>query len=385
MPGAPLGSEHAAVRRAAAEFASRHLAPAAKRVDAARELDANVLAEARKLGFYGLNVPQEFGGLGLDTVGIALVAAEMGRACGSTALSIFAHNVLCVEHIRRVGSAAQKHRFLPKLASGEWIGAWGLTEPSGGSDVLGMRTRAERTADGWVLNGEKCFITNGSKGSVVIVMARTSSSPKGGVSAFIVPKGTRGFTGLRSHELACMRASDTATLRLEDCRLPAEALLGTEGRAIKEAFGCLDLERVVAGALLTALARECVDRSVAYAKERQAFGKPIAQFQSIYSKLANLDAEAEACDLLWRNAAARRDRGEDFTREAAIAKLHAARLAERAALEAIHIHGGAGLEVTSELERFLRDSLLGPIGGGTSEVQELVIARGLGIEVGLSG
>lgn len=372
-----LSDEHEAIRKAAAAYADAYLAPAAERVDRTRELDPKAVEEARRLGFYGVNVPQEYGGLGLDTIGLGLVASELGRGCGSMALSLLAHTVLAVEHVRAQGTEAQKRAILPKLAAGEWLGAWGLTEPGGGSDVLAMKTTAKPDDDGWILEGEKCFITNGSRGDLVVVTARTPQ----GYGAFAVRKGTPGFSAARSHDLACMRGSDTATLRFEACRVGPDGVLGDPGKALRQSFACLDLERIIAGAMMTAMAREVTRRSVAYAKERTAFGKPIAKFQAIYSKLANLDAAVEASEILWLKAAWRRDRGEPFTREAAIAKLTAARLAQHACLDAIQIHAGAGLEIKSGLDRFLRDSLLGTIGGGTSEIQEMVIARHLGLDI----
>lgn len=372
-----LTEEQRALQRVVAQFADAHLAPKAGEVDAQRRLDPKALEEAKRIGIYGLNVPSEHGGLGLDTVSIGLAAAEMGRACGSTALSLLAHTVLCVEHIRRRGTPEQQRRYLPRLASGEWLGAWGLTEPGGGSDVAAMRTTAEPRGEGWVLNGEKCFITNGSRAEVVVVTARTPQ----GFGAFVVRNGQQGFVGERSHDLACMRGSDTASLRFDDCPVPGEDALGDPGKALKDGFACLDMERVIAGAMLTSMAREMLRRSVGYSKERRAFGRPIASFQSVYRKLARLDAAIEGSENLWLKAAWKRDRGEPFTREAAIAKLTAAELCMHAAHEAIQIHAGAGLETSAGLERVLRDSLLGTIGGGTTEMQELVIARHLGLEV----
>jgi alkylation response protein AidB-like acyl-CoA dehydrogenase len=372
-----LAEEQRALQRAVGAFSDAHLVPHANRMDAERALDPQVLLEAAKLGLYGLNVPAEHGGLGLDTVSMGLAAAEMGRGCGSTALSLLAHNVLCVEHIRRRGTPAQQGRYLPRLASGAWVGAWGLTEPGGGSDVAAMRTTAQPRGEEWVLNGEKCFITNGSKADVVVVTARTPE----GFGAFVVRKGQEGFAAQRSHDLACMRASDTASLHFDDCVVGAEDLLGDPAQALKDSFACLDLERVIAGAMLTSMAREMLRRSVAYSRERRAFGRPIFKFQAVYRKLARLDAAVEAAENLWLKAAWRRDRGEPFTREAAIAKLTAAELAIHAAHEAIQVHGGLGLEAGSGLDRVLRDSLLGTIGGGTTEMQELVIARHLGLEV----
>ncbi|MGQ0536575.1 MAG: acyl-CoA dehydrogenase family protein, partial [Methanobacteriota archaeon] len=252
-----LTEEQRAIQKAAADFADAWLVPNAARMDEARALDPKVLEEAARLGFYGMNVPAEHGGLGLDTVSMGLVAAEFGRACGSTALHLFAHTVLASEHIRRLGSDAQRRAHLPKMARGEWCGAWALTEPGGGSDVTGMRTRAEPDGDGWRITGEKCFITNGSIAGVVVVTARTPD----GYGAFVVRKGAPGFSAARSHELACMRASDTASLHFDGCRVDGAARLGGRG-ALHDALGCLDLERVVAGAMMTAMARELLRRSL---------------------------------------------------------------------------------------------------------------------------
>lgn len=372
-----LTPEQEAIRRTVAQFSDQVLAPQAQRMDEERQFDPKVLREAARIGLYGLNVPEEHGGLGLDTVSMGLAAAELGRVSGSAALSLLAHTVLCVEHIRRRGTPAQQGRYLPGLASGEWLGAWGLTEPGGGSDVLAMKTTARREGDAWVLNGEKCFITNGSRGDVVVVTAKTPQ----GYGAFVVRKGQQGFTAQRSHDLACMPASDTASLHFDDCRVAAQDALGDPGKALKDSFACLDLERIVAGAMLTSMAREMLRRSIVYGKERQAFGRPIARFQAVYGKLARLDVAVEASENLWLKAAWRRDRGEPFTHEAARAKVAASELAIHAAHEAIQVHGGLGLERSTGLDQFLRDALLGTIGGGTTEMQELVIARHLGVEV----
>lgn len=372
-----LTEEQLAVKRTVAAFVDSVVQPAAASMEEQRAFDAKVLQEAARIGLYGLNVPQEHGGLGLDTVSQGLVAGELGRASGSLALSLLAHTVLCVEHLRRRGSPQQQERYLPKLASGEWLGAWALTEPGGGSDVLAMKTTARREGDAWVLDGEKCFITNGSRGDVVVVTARTPQ----GVGAFVVRKGAPGFTAQRSHDLACMRASDTASLHFDGCTVGPEDALGDSGKALKDSFACLDLERVIAGAMLTSMAREMLRRSVAYAKERHAFGRPIGQFQAVYGRLARLQVAVEASEGLWLKAAWRRDRREPFTGEAAVAKVAASELALRAAHDAIQVHGGLGLELATGLERFLRDALLGTIGGGTTEMQELVIARHLGLEV----
>lgn len=373
-----LTEEHRALAQGAAAFARERLAPHVARMDREGWLDETVLAEARKLGFYGLNVPQDFGGLGLDTVGMTLVMSAIGAACGSTALSLGAHTVLPCEHIRRRGTDAQKRAWLPKLASGEWTGAWGLTEPGGGSDVLAMRTTATPDGDGgWVLNGEKCFITNGSKADLVVVTAKTPQ----GFGAFVVTKGTPGFVGRRSHDLACMRASDTASLHFDACRVGKDALLGDPRKGLADSFACLDLERTLFAGVLVAQARVALEKSLAFAREREAFGKPIYKFQSVHAKLARLALEIESAELMWLAAARKRDHGEPFTQESAMAKLAASELAQRAALTAINLHGGAGLEVGTGLERMLRDSLLGTIGGGTTHMQELVIARGLGLDV----
>ncbi len=377
-----ISEEHEALRRAASDFADQWLAPNAAQMDRERDFLPEVLAETKRLGYYGLNVPQEYGGLGLDSVGMALVAGEIGRGCGATGLSLFAHTVLACEHIRRRGTDAQKQEHLPKFASGEWTGAWGLTEPGGGSDVQAMTTRAEPRSDGgWTLNGQKCFITNGVFAEAVIVNARTPQ----GFGAFIVRKGTPGFTAERSHQLACMRASHTSSLFFDNCEIGADALLGDPRKGIIDTFACLGLERIIAGGMLTRMARDLLDRSIAYAQERKAFGRPIAQFQSTYRKLAHIDYQAEAADGLWLKAAWLRDQGLPFEREAAMGKLAAATVHRDAAHMAIDVFAGAGLEDATGLERNLRDSLLGSIGGGTTEMMELILARGLGLDVEAGG
>lgn len=374
---AQITDEHRALRRTVREWADRELAPNAGTWEEQGWLPEGLYEDAGELGLMGLTVPADEGGTGTDTIGTGLALGEVARGDSAAGLSIGAHNVLATQHVARAADGELRERWLPKLASGEALGAWGLTEPGGGSDVLGMSTTVREDDGELVIDGEKCFITNGSRADVAVVVAADEA---GGYSAVLVPSDTSGFEGSREHDLVCMQASDTAVLRFDDARVPTENLLGERGTGIADAFACLNLERVVMAAISTATADQMLERALEYAKEREAFGGPIAGKQAIYSRLARLKTEIEASRGLWLRAATLRERGELDGAQAAQAKLFATELAKQAAFEAVHVHGGAGLEKETGLERGVRDSLLGPIGGGTSEMQEMVIARGLGID-----
>lgn len=375
--GHDLTEDHRVIRETIAEWSQDRLWPNAPEWERERRIPDDVYKEAADLGLMGLSIPEEYGGAGVDTVAFGLAAGEMAKGDSSVALSILAHNTIAANNIVLAGTEDQKEEWLPKMARGDLLGAWALTEPGGGSDVLGMKTVAERDGDAYVINGRKSFITNGSRADVVIVTAVGDE----GFTSFLVPSGTEGFEAERAHELVCMKASDTSMLYFDDCRVPKDNVIGEPGDAIANTFRCLDLERVIGGALLTAGAEKSLEMALDYAKEREAFGSPIAEKQAIYSKLANLWTEVEASRGLWLRAARMRDEGVRYSAAGAQAKLFASELAQRAAREAVQIHGGAGLEKETRIERAVRDSLLGTIGGGTSEIQEMVIARGLGIDV----
>lgn len=371
-----LSKEHRALRRTVEAFADQHVAPNSQAWEEAKRLPDELYAKAGEQGLMGLTVPAEDGGAGADTVGTGLALGALARGDSAAALSIGAHNVLAANHVARTAEGEIRETWLPRLASGEALGAWGLTEPGGGSDVLGMDTTVRQDGDELVLDGEKCFITNGSRADVAVVVAADAA---GGYSAVLVPEATPGFEGSREHDLVCMEASDTAVLRFDGCRVPESHRLGEPGAGIHDAFACLNLERVVMAAISTATAEQALERALEYAQQREA-GSPIAEKQAIYSALARLKTEIEASRGLWLKAASLRDRGQAEGATAAQAKLFATELAKRAAQTAVHVHGGAGLERETGLERGVRDSLLGPIGGGTSEMQEILIARGLGID-----
>ncbi|MCD6553885.1 MAG: acyl-CoA dehydrogenase, partial [Anaerolineae bacterium] len=330
------------------------------------------------LGFLGLPFPEEYGGAGADNVSLAIVMEEIARVCGSTAITLDAHTSLCCEPIYLFGSDAQKQKYLPKLCSGEWIGAFGLTEPGAGSDAGATKTRAVRDGDEWVINGQKCFITNGSIADVVIITAVTDPQRGSrGISSFIVEKGTPGFRPGRDEEKMGLRGSVTSELFFEDCRIPAANLLGKENEGFKQFLTTLDTGRIAIAAMALGLAQGAFERALAYSKERVQFGQPICNFQAIQWMLADMATEIDAARLLIYRAAWLKDRGVRYTKEAAMAKLYTSEMAERVCYKAIQIHGGYGYTKEYEVERMYRDQRLCAIGEGTSEIQRLVIARQL--------
>jgi alkylation response protein AidB-like acyl-CoA dehydrogenase len=380
-----LTDEHRLVRRTVRRWAEEDLAPEAREREERAAIEEAVYERAADLDLMGLLVPAEHGGLGLDTIGTALAVAEMGRGDPAVSLSVGAHNILACYAVDDAGSQDQRARWLPKLASGEALGAWALTEPGGGTDVAGMTTTARRDPDAgtWVLDGEKCFVTNGSRADLVVVTAALEG-PEGGFrghGAFVVEADRPGFEAASSHDVVCMAASDTASMRFEGVEVPEENLLGEPGEGLRYAMRVLDMERVTMGAVFTESARRDVDRALEYAKQREAFGDPIAQRQSVYGTLARLSTRIEAAETLWVRAALAMDGGGSASGPGARAKLMASELAQDAAATAVQVHGGAGLERENEVERSVRDNLLATVGGGTTHVQEMVVARDLGIDV----
>ncbi len=358
------------------EFAARELRPHARRWDAAGTFPEEVVAPLARLGLWGMTVPPEFGGSGIDAVSMALAIEALAWGDGGIALSVAAHNSLCAGHIVRAGSEAQKRRYLPRLASGEWLGAWCLTEPGSGSDAAALGTRAVRRGDRWVLDGTKAFVTQGSLAGVYVVMARTdpSSGPRG-ISAFVVERGTPGLRVGKHEDKLGMRSSDTAEVVLEGCAVPETQMLGAPGEGYRDAMRVLEGGRIGIGALALGLGRAALDASVAYARERRAFGRPIAEFQAIQWMVADMATELDAAELLVMEAAARAQRGAGYRLESSIAKLFASEAASRAAGRAVQIHGGYGFIKDYPVERIYRDVKLCEIGEGTSEVQRLIIAR----------
>ena len=340
--------------------------------------EQQMIRKMAALGFLGLPFPEEYGGAGADNVSLAIVMEEIARVCGSTAITLDAHTSLCCEPIYLFGSEAQKQKYLPKLCSGEWIGAFGLTEPGAGSDAGATKTRAVRDGDEWVINGQKCFITNGSIADVIVITAMTDPQRGSrGISSFIIEKGTPGFRPGRDEEKMGLRGSVTSELFFEDCRIPAANLLGKENEGFKQFLTTLDTGRIAIAAMALGLAQGAFERALAYSKERVQFGQPICNFQAIQWMLADMATEIDAARLLVYRAAWLKDRGVRYTKEAAMAKLYTSEMAERVCYKAIQIHGGYGYTKEYEVERMYRDQRLCAIGEGTSEIQRLVIARQL--------
>ena len=358
------------------EFASTRIRPHVMEWDEAQVFPRELFSELGKLGLMGVLVPAGFGGSGMGYPEYVIVIREIARVCGAVALSVAAHNSLCTGHILQFGSEAQKQRLLPGLASGEWIGAWGLTEPGTGSDAANMRCTARKEDGGWTLNGTKCWITHGISSDVAVVIARTGEAgDPHGMSAFVVERGTPGFSGGKKENKLGMRASETAEMIFEDCRIPGENLLGREGEGFVQALRVLDGGRISIAALSLGIAHGALDASMAYARERRQFGRPISEFQGISFKLADMATGIEAAEALTMQAAALKQAGENVTREAAMAKYYASEVAVQVATEAVQIFGGYGYTKDYPVEKFYRDAKLCTIGEGTSEIQKIVIAR----------
>lgn len=371
-----LSDEQKDLQRTVREFAEREILPHRMEWDEAQAWPGEVLGQLGAMGLLGVLVPSEYGGSGMGYIEYALAIAELARVDGSIGLIVAAHNSLCTNHIYLFGSEAQKRKYLPKLATGEWIGCWSLTEPQAGSDAGGTRTTAEREGEGWRLNGAKTFTTNGNHAQVCVAMAVTGRAQgKHGISAFVVERGTPGFRPGKKENKLGMRASDTSEMIFDDCRVGAEALLGREGEGFVDALQVLDGGRISIAALGLGMAQGAYEAARDYAKERRQFGRAIAEFQGIQWKLADMATEIEAARLLTFHAAWRKDQGETVTKASAMAKLYAGEVAVRAADECVQIHGGYGFIKDYPAEKFYRDAKLCTIGEGTSEIQRLVIAR----------
>jgi hypothetical protein len=374
-----LGREQELVRRTAREFAEAEIAPVIARFDEAEEFPAEIVRKLGELGFLGALIPPEYGGAGLDYVSYALVVEELSRVDGSVGITMWAHNSLCANHIYLFGSEAQRERYLPPLARGEMLGAWGLTEPGSGSDAAALKTTAVEAPDAWVLTGTKALITNASVAGTAVVMARTDPTAVAGhgISAFILERGMAGFRAGQRYRKLGLHASDTAELVLEGVRVPKANLLGEENRGFQDVKGVLEGGRIAMAAMAVGLAQGALDQAVRYAKERQAFGQPIGRFQGIQGMLADLATEVEAARLLTLRAAYDKDRGRPVMAEASMAKVFASEVGMKCATKALQIHGGYGYIREFPIERFFRDVKLCEIGEGTSEVQRTVIARHL--------
>jgi alkylation response protein AidB-like acyl-CoA dehydrogenase len=328
------------------------------------------------LGFLGALVPPEYGGAGLDYISYALIVEELNRGDASVGITMWAHNSLCTNHIALFGSPALRDRYLPRLARGEILGAWGLTEPGSGSDAAALRTRAELRGDTWVLNGSKAFITNASVGGLAVVMARTDPEKKSrGISAFVLEKGAPGFAAGKPYRKLGLHASDTAELIFEDASVPAANLCGERGLGFVNAMQVLEGGRIAMAAMAVGVAQAAVDQAVKYMKQRSAFGQTLAEFNGLRGMIAELATEVDAARLLTLQAAYLKDMGRPAMHTAAMAKLFASETAMKAATKAVQIHGGAGYITEFPVERIFRDAKLTEIGEGTSEIQRLVIAR----------
>jgi alkylation response protein AidB-like acyl-CoA dehydrogenase len=372
-----LNEEQQMVRQMARDFAEKELKPRAAETDEIGHLPIEAIKKMAPLGLLGLPVPEEYGGPGIDSISAAIVIEEIGRACGSTGLSIAAHNGLGLWPIVAFGTEAQKRHWIPPLMSGEILGALALTEPGAGSDLGGgVRTSAVRVGDSWIINGSKAWITNASLAEVVITLVRTEpQAGYRGLSMLLVETDRVGLTIHSKEKKLGVRGSPTHALTYEDVHVPVENLLGEEGRGFQQAMMTLDGGRISIGALSVGLAQAALEEAVRYAKERATFGKLIAEHQAIQWMIADMATEIEAARILVYRAAWLKDRGRPFTKEAAMAKLFASEAAERAAFKAIQIHGGYGYSTEYPVERIYRDQRLMTIGEGTSEVQRLVISR----------
>jgi alkylation response protein AidB-like acyl-CoA dehydrogenase len=371
-----LTEEQELLRATVREFAQKEIAPIARELDEAKQFPLQMVKKMGELGLLGLPIPEEYGGSGADTISYAIALEEISRASGSLGITMAAHVSLGSYPIYLFGSQAQKQAYLPRLAHGEFIGAWALTEPGSGSDAASMACTAVRQGAAWVLNGTKTFITNGSVADTVIVAAVTDKSRGAkGISQFIMEKGTPGFTPGRDEDKLGLRCSVTSQLFFSDCRLPLDSILGREGEGFKQALITLDGGRIGIGAMAVGLAQAAYDAALTYAQERVQFGQPIANFQAIQFMLADMALEIEAARLLVYRAAWLKDQGRPFTKEAAMAKLYASEMADRVCNKAIQIHGGYGYTTDYPVERYWRDARLCEIGEGTSEIQRLVIAR----------
>lgn len=358
------------------DFAEKEIRPYFMDWDETQEFPIDLFHKLGELGLMGVYIPEEYGGSGMNYAEYITVVSEIAKVCGSIGLSVAAHNSLCSGHIYYHGSEEQKRKYLPKLASGEWIGAWGLTEAQTGSDAGGMHTTAVKDGDYYVLNGSKNFITHGNSGNVAVVIARTGEmGDSHGMSAFIVEKGTPGFRPGKKENKLGMRASETAEIIFDNCRIPAENLIGKEGEGFIQAMQILDGGRISIGALSLGIAQGAYEAALKYAKEREQFGKAIIKHQAIGFKLADMATKIEAAELLLYKAAYLKDNHLPLNKESAMAKYYASEVAVEVADDAVQIFGGYGYIKDFPAEKYYRDAKLCTIGEGTSQIQQLVISR----------
>ncbi len=364
------------VAQTAKDFALQHIKPHLMEWDESQEFPLHLFKELGKLGMMGVLVPEKYGGAGLGYPEYSVIIQEIAKVCGSIGLSLAAHNSLCTGHILAFANEEQKKQYLPKLATAEYLGAWGLTEPSTGSDAGNMKCTAKKDGDQWIINGTKNWITHGRSGDVAVVICRTGEPhTRDNSTSFIVPRGTQGFAGGKKENKLGMRASETAEMIFDNCRIPDSARMGEVGDGFRQAMGVLDGGRISIAALGLGIAKGAYEASVQYAKERQQFGKPIAEFQGISFKLADMATEIMAAELLINQACDLKMRGENITKESAMAKYYSSEIAVKVSTDAVQIFGGYGYTKDYPVEKFYRDSKLCTIGEGTSEIQKLVIAR----------
>lgn len=366
----------AMIGQMAKDFTEKEIRPHFMEWDESQHFPKDMFHRLGELGMMGVLVPEEYGGAGLGYEEYIRVIVEISKVCGSIGLSVAAHNSLCTGHIMAFGNEEQKKKYLPKLASGQWIGAWGLTEANTGSDAMRMQCVARKEGDEWVINGSKNWITHGISGDVAVVLARTGELlDSRGITAFVVERGTPGFRGGKKENKLGMRASETAEMIFEDCRIPEANVLGKVGEGFIQAMKILDGGRISIGALSLGIAKGALEASIKYAKEREQFGKPIASFQAISFKLADMATQIEAAEMLLLEAADLKNRGQKVTKVSAMAKYYASEVSVRVATDAVQIFGGYGYTKDYPVEKFYRDCKLCTIGEGTSEIQKLVISR----------
>jgi alkylation response protein AidB-like acyl-CoA dehydrogenase len=364
------------IRESARDFAETHIRPYVMEWDEAQFFPKDLFHKMGDLGFLGVLVPEEYGGAGLGYQEYTTIIEEIAKVCGSIGLSVAAHNSLCTGHIMYFANEAQKQKYLTKLATGEWLGAWGLTEANTGSDAMRMQCTAVRDGEYFVINGTKNWITHGKTGDVAVVIVRTGELlDSKGMTAFVIERGTPGFYGGKKENKLGMRASETAEMIFDNCRVHESQILGKEGEGFIQAMKILDGGRISIASLSLGIAKGAYEASIKYAKERQQFGQPIANFQGIAFKLADMAVKIEAAELLTRQAGGMKNQGLKMTKEAAMAKYYASEVAVEVSTDAVQIFGGYGYTKDFPVEKFYRDSKLCTIGEGTSEIQKLVISR----------
>jgi alkylation response protein AidB-like acyl-CoA dehydrogenase len=374
-----LSEHHRLLRQSVREFCEREVRPFAKSWDAEERFPKEIVPKLAELGLLGIRIPETYGGAEMDTLAYAICVEECARVDGSLALTVASHNGLGTGHILAFGSEAQKRKYLPKAASGEWLAAWALTEPGSGSDSANMQTTAVRSGDDWIINGTKMFITQGSVGGFCVVLARTNKdvAPQRGITAFVVEHGTPGFSASKKLEKYGCRSSDTVELTLENVRVSDAQRLGEVDQGFYDTMRILDRGRVSIAAMALGLGRGALELAIGYAKDRKAFGKPISDYQAIQWKIADSQTALDAAELLVHRAAWLADQGRPYSTEASMAKLFAGEAATRVCNEALQVHGGYGYTREFHVERHLRDVKICEIGEGTSEVQRMVIAKHL--------